>query len=461
VVSAINTASAAKDSLMPRMFWKLFLALWLSIMAFAVVVSWINETVIIRNAIESSEGGFRENLDRFNDRLARDLKEGGERRAKRTLQGLPRNLRNHIYVFDARGSELLGRERVFNKQKQGRINIGTRKLRDPEGSVYTLVSTGRRPPRALLAPGPQGVWLRLGVAAVVSALVSLLLARYLAGPLGYLSRASHRLATGDLSVRVGAPLNQRKDEFGQLALDMDEMAARLQVSQQANQRLLRDVSHELRSPLARLRVALEIARNKDQSLVVDELNRIELESERLENLVDEVLSLLRESSAPQELRVLRFDLAELLEDLVQTVNYEISDGRQEIELQMQEPLMLEADRELLWRVFENLLRNALIHSGDEGAIRISASQKSAREIQVIVQDSGPGIAQAHIKRIFEPFYRVDEARNRGSGGHGLGLAIAASAVRRHGGRISASNRKGGGLEVLVALPQTHDQNSGV
>jgi two-component system sensor histidine kinase CpxA len=143
------------------------------------------------------------------------------------------------------------------------------------------------------------------------------------------------------------------------------------------------------------------------------------------------------------------------------VNYEISDGRQEIELQMQEPLMLEADRELLWRVFENLLRNALIHSGDEGAIRISASQKSAREIQVIVQDSGPGIAQAHIKRIFEPFYRVDEARNRGSGGHGLGLAIAASAVRRHGGRISASNRKGGGLEVLVALPQTQDQNSGV
>jgi two-component system sensor histidine kinase CpxA len=446
---------------MPRMFWKLFLALWLSIMAFAVVVSWINETVIIRNAIESSEGGFRENLDRLSDRLEGDLKEGGERRAKRTLQGLPRNLRNHVYIFDARGSELLGRERVFNKQKQGRINIGTRELRGPEGRVYTLVSAGRRPPRALLAPGPQGVWLRLAVAAVVSALVSLLLARYLAGPLGYLSRASRRLATGDLSVRVGAPLNQRKDEFGQLALDMDEMAARLQVSQQANQRLLRDVSHELRSPLARLRVALEIARNKDQSLVVDELNRIELESERLENLVDEVLSLLRESSAPQELRVLRFDLAELLEDLVQTVNYEISDGRQEIGLQMQEPLMLEADRELLWRVFENLLRNALIHSGDEGAIRISASQKSAREIQVIVQDSGPGIAQAHIKRIFEPFYRVDEARNRGSGGHGLGLAIAASAVRRHGGRISASNREGGGLEVLVALPQTQDQNSGV
>jgi two-component system sensor histidine kinase CpxA len=200
---------------------------------------------------------------------------------------------------------------------------------------------------------------------------------------------------------------------------MDEMAGRLQVAQQATQRLLRDVSHELRSPLARSRVALEIARNKDQGLVVDELNRIELESERLEKLVDEVLSLLRESSGPQELKLLHFDLAELLQDLVETVNYEIADGRQQIGLQLQPPLLLDADRELLWRVFENLLRNALVHAGDGGDIEV---------------------------------YRVDEARNRKSGGHGLGLAIAASAVRRHGGRISASNRQGGGLEVLVVLP---------
>jgi len=260
------------------------------------------------------------------------------------------------------------------------------------------------------------------------------------------------LATGDLTARVGAPLDQRKDEFGQLALDMDEMAGRLQVSQQANRRLLRDVSHELRSPLARLRVALEIARNKDQNMVVVELNRIELESERLEKLIDEVLSLLRESSGSQELNTGNFDLADMLQDLVETVNYEIGEGREQIGLQLQAPLLLDADRELLWRVFENLLRNALIHSGDAGGIGISAEQVPGKEIQVLVTDSGPGIGEAHIKRIFEPFYRVDEARNRSSGGHGLGLAIAASAVRRHGGRISASNRQGGGLEVRVVLP---------
>jgi len=177
-----------------------------------------------------------------------------------------------------------------------------------------------------------------------------------------------------------------------------------------------------------------------------------LESERLENLVDEVLSLLRESSGPQALKMSRFDLSELLQDLVETVNYEISENQQPIGLQTQSPLLLNADRELLWRVFENLLRNALIHSGDAGAIEVSAKQVSDKEIQVSVLDSGPGITEEHINRIFEPFYRVDEARNRSSGGHGLGLAIAASAVRRHDGSISASNRQGGGLEMRVVLP---------
>lgn len=441
------------------MFWKLFFALWLSIMAFAVVVSWINQTVIMRNAIEEPAEAFKVNLNRFKAKLERDLQEGGERRLKRTLRSLPRGMRNHIFVLDVRGREILGRERMLKKQKQGRVKVASKKLQDANGQVYTLLSAGRPLPRALLAPGPQGVGMRLGVAAVISALVSLWLARYLAAPLGQLSRASRQLATGDLTVRVGAALDQRNDEFGQLALDMDEMARRLQESQQANQRLLRDVSHELRSPLARLRVVLEIARNKDKNLVVDELNRIELESGRLEKLVDEVLSLLRESSGPQEPKKHHFDLAELLQDLVETVNYEISDGREQIGLQLKPPLLLEADRELLWRAFENLLRNALIHSGDAGGIRLIANQISDKEIQVRVLDSGPGIADSHINRIFEPFYRVDEARNRDSGGHGLGLAIAASAIRRHGGRISASNRQCGGLEVLVVLPLKKVQGS--
>jgi len=442
---------------MPRLFWKLFFALWLSIMAFAVVVSWINQTVILQYAVEEPGRGFEVNLKRFKARLAQEMGEGGEQQVKRTLRSLQRGMRNHIFIVDADGNELLGREDTLKKLRRGRVKVSRKQLEDADGQSYTLISTGRRPPGMLLAPGPRGVEMRLAVAAVISALVSFLLARYLAAPLGQLSRASRQLATGDLSVRVGAPLDQRKDEFGQLALDMDEMASRLQVSQQANRRLLRDVSHELRSPLARLRVALEIARNKDQNQVIEELNRIELESERLEKLVDEVLSLLRESSVSQELKLQNFDLAELLQDLVETVNYESRDDGHQVDLQTQSPLLLNADRDLLWRVFENLLRNALIHGGENGVIELSAATSSEHEIVVCVKDSGPGIAAQYLVRIFEPFYRVDEARTRKSAGqssgHGLGLAIAASAVRRHGGRITASNRKSGGLEVRVTLPK--------
>lgn len=438
---------------MPRLFWKIFFALWLSIMAFAVVVSWINQVIIVQNTVEEPAVAFKNNLQRFTARLARDLQEGGERKVKRTLMGMPAGMHRHVFVLNAQGKELLGRDRMLAKQKQTHTKIATTEVKDARGQVYTLVNTGRRPPRTLLAPGPAGVGLRLGVAALISALVSLLLARYLAAPLGHLSRASRQLATGDLSVRVGVPLDRRHDEFGQLARDMDEMAARLQRLQQANQRLLRDVSHELRSPLARLRVALEIARNKDRSLVADELDRIELESERLEKLIDEVLSLLRESSETQEMKLSRFDLADMLHDLVETVNYEISHGCEPIALRAQAPLLLEADRELLWRVFENLLRNALIHSGDTGGIQVIARELDGKQLEVCVLDSGVGIEEAKLNRIFEPFFRVDEARNRESGGHGLGLAIAASAVRRHDGRITASNRQEGGLQVRVVIPR--------
>jgi len=441
---------------MPRLFWKLFFTLWLSIMAFAAVVSWINQTVVLQHAVDSPRQGFEVNLDRFKSRLSREMQVDGEQAVKQTLRDLPRGIRDHIFVLDADGRELLGREHVLNKMRQGRVRVSSKSMQGSDGRAYTLISAGRLPPRALLAPGPRGVEKRLLVAAVVSAFFSFLLARYLAAPLGQLSRASRKLATGDLTVRVGTPLNQRKDEFGQLAMDMDEMAERLQVSQQANRRLLRDVSHELRSPLARLRVALEIARNKDSNHVVEELNRIELESERLEKLVDEVLSLLRESTAAQALKLQKFDLAELLQDLVDNVNYELGEAGGHVGLHAQSPLSLEADRDLLWRVFENLLRNALIHGGADGAIEVSAVTLPGDEIAISIKDSGPGIAEHHLEHIFEPFYRVDESRVRKtagrSAGHGLGLAIAASAVRRHGGRITAVNRGSGGLEMRIVLP---------
>ncbi len=440
----------------PRLFWKLFFALWLSIMAFAALVSWINQSVILNQGIELVTGGDDVNVERLKNRLTQDLQAGDEAKIRQSLRSLPRALRNHIFVLSNDGHELLRREHMLERLHRGPVRVTGQAISSANGKTYTLISMPRHSPRALLEPGPRGIGLRLGVAALISALVSFLLARYLAAPLGQLSRISRQLATGDLSVRVGAALDQRRDEFGQLALDLDEMAQRLQTSQQANQRLLRDVSHELRSPLARLRVALEIARNKDQNAVTEELDRIELEGGRLEVLIDEVLGLLRESDDVQKLRVEEFDLAEMLQDLVITVNYETAGGQEPVALEAVTALPFSGDRELLWRAFENLLRNALLHAGEGGPIHVRAELACNDEIQVEVRDSGPGIPAKHLARIFEPFYRVDQARSRrgdrGTGGHGLGLAIAASAVRRNGGRIRAVNRKSGGLSVQVILP---------
>jgi len=438
---------------MPRLFWKLFFALWLSIMGFAVIMAWVNNSLARPSIPEEPAARFSRDIDMLDKRLSTALQNQGPQAARRILRGLPRQMRNHIYLFDENGKELMGRDQMAERLRSRNIQKTRRELVDGQNRAYQLIVL-RRPPRgALLEPGMRGIALRLLIAAFISALLSFMIARYLAAPLIRLGAASRRLAAGDMSTRIGPPLAERKDEFGALAADFDEMATRLQDLQRANHRLLRDVSHELRSPLARLRVALEIARNRDSEPVAGELDRIELESERLEMLVDEVLALLRETSETSPLRREKFDLVELLADLQDVVKYEVAEDAPGIQLNTGEPLLINADRELLWRAFENLVRNALIHTDDGTGVDVAARlAKNKSRIEVYVRDTGPGIPTQQLEKIFQPFYRVQEARDRNSGGHGLGLAIAEAAIKRHGGTIKAQNRETGGLEIQVSLP---------
>jgi two-component system sensor histidine kinase CpxA len=333
--------------------------------------------------------------------------------------------------------------------------MDTTQFEDGTGATYTLYTVNRTPPSTILAPGPQGTALRLAAAAAISALISFFLARSLATPLEALRDASRKIAAGDLATRVGRNMPPRQDEIGQLAADFDAMAARLEAMQIANRRLLQDVSHELRSPLARLSVALEIARKKGAAHIASEIDRIGLESERLETLVNDVLGLLRESSEATSRRDEDIDLNHLLTDLVDVVNYEAAEGKPGISWTPAGHCVLHGDRELLWRAVENLLRNALRHTDPERGVLLTlepARRKS--NLLITVRDFGGGVPEAELEKIFEPFYRVQESRDRGSGGHGLGLSIAANAVRRHGGTIQASNAPDGGLVVQISLPVT-------
>jgi len=436
-----------------NLFWKLFLTTWLSIVGFSATIGWLNDKLAREQWAEEPANTFARGLFRIGERLKVSLIEGGTTAAKEELFAIPRYSRSYIYVVDNEDREILQRDGELATLRNRHRRMEANEVTDPKGRHFTIYLVDRIPPTTILAPGPEGTALRILAAALISALVSFFLARSLTAPLESLRLATRKIAAGDLDTRVGQMFPQRHDEFSQLATDFDLMAERLQTMQQANRRLLRDVSHELRSPLARLTVALELARKKGADNIRSELDRIELEGERLESLVNDVLGLLRETSEYSPKQDENLDLSELLTELVQVVNYEVPQGKPGIVWQPQPPLTYQGDRELLWRTMENLLRNALRHTDPEQGVELSLQADSGeRKIHIVVRDHGSGVPEEDLQKIFEPFYRVQEARDRSSGGHGIGLAIAAAAVGRHGGQIQASNAPGGGLSVRVSLP---------
>ena len=425
--------------------------MWLSIVGFSATIGWLNDKLAREQWAEEPANTFTRGMFRINQRAMRAIEMDDRKGLRDELLGIPRMSRSHIYVLDFDNHEVLGRDEALQQLKDRRTVMEIRTHEDSQGRSYTVYTVKRAPPSTILAPGPAGTALRLAAAAILSAMISFFLARSLSVPLEQLSAASRRIAAGDLNTRVGHSLPERKDEIGRLATDFDAMASRLQAMQQANQRLLQDVSHELRSPLARLTVALEIARKKGAPNVESELDRIELESERLGALVDDVLGLLRESSETVPKVNEAFDLNVLLNDLVDVVNYEVPEGKPGITWKPVQPFPYRGDRELLWRAMENLLRNALRHTDPDNGVILNL-ERERKQVHLSVRDFGPGLPEGELQKIFEPFYRVQESRDRGSGGHGLGLSIAANAVRRHGGRIAARNANDGGLIVQVSLP---------
>ena len=318
-----------------------------------------------------------------------------------------------------------------------------------------------------------GVPLRLlAIALGVSAAVCYVLARYLASPVDRLRLATRQLAAGDLSVRVLPALKGRKDDLGLLAADLDAMAERLRVLLEAKQQLLRDVSHELRSPLARLQVALSLA-SREKSSVERHLGRIAREAQRLEQLIGRTLKLARLERPAQHIDPSPMDVGAMLRTIAADVAIEaeargclvqvLADAEHDAEL------AVSADPELLRSAFENVIRNAVRYSPTRATVVISARRRLRDDrpqeemIEVIVRDHGPGVPDKDLGLIFEPFYRVDAARGHGGegreGGEGLGLAIASRAIALHGGQIVARNAEGGGLSVLITLPRLRGAHS--
>lgn len=283
---------------------------------------------------------------------------------------------------------------------------------------------------------------------LVTLLCSALLARYFSRPIRNLRSAFHAVAKGNLQTRVGSAMGKRRDELSDLGRDFDRMAERLQTLVDSQRHLLHDVSHELRSPLARLQAAIGLIRQKPEKFDAL-LDRLELESARIDHLVGELLTISRlESGVMGELRD-EVNMQELLEDIVADARFEGELKNHSVEFLGSAGVVVQGKAELLGRAIENVVRNALKHTPSDMAITIRA-EHSATELKLSVLDLGPGVPEADLGKIFEPFYRSNAGD--GTDGHGLGLALALRVVRAHGGSITASNRNSGGLCVSMTFP---------
>jgi two-component system, OmpR family, sensor kinase len=368
-----------------------------------------------------------------------------------------------IYVIDDAGNDLLGRKvPEFLQARVGRRPFPQQGGRRPERDdrlLSRLVSASNESFQLSLSSmrrpyGPFGPTGQLFIAGVLtlllSAAVCYLLARYLSAPIQALRSATHRIAAGDLDVRVAGVVGKRRDELAHLAIDFDAMSVRLRALLESHQTLLRDVSHELRSPLARMQIALGLARRPAANLQ-QELDRIEKEAQRLDDLIGEILSLCRLDDPARKMQLEDVNLQELLEQLSDNARVEAEPRKIEVSLNCASDVQLRGDRELLYRALENVLRNAVRFSPERGQVSVSATA-TQDTIQISISDQGPGVPAESLQRIFEPFYRVAEARDRDSGGNGVGLAIAARVVKLHSGTVSANNLPDGGLQVVIRLP---------
>jgi two-component system sensor histidine kinase CpxA len=274
-----------------------------------------------------------------------------------------------------------------------------------------------------------------------------LLAYHLTKPLRALEKTVARFGQGDFSARVRST---RSDEVGQLAHEFDDMAARIETLLDAERRLLLDISHELRSPLARLGVAVELARSGEDR--EQALNRIQKESDRLNELVGQLLQVTRAEGDPSLLRQVPVQMDDLVAELVHDTEIEADARGSKLRLEMGAPVTVTGDPELLRRAVENVIRNAIRYAPPDTTVEVTLGRDNGACV-VSVRDYGPGVPEESLSRIFDPFYRVETDRNRKAGGVGLGLSIARRAVVLHRGELKARNMHPG-LMVELKLPAT-------
>jgi two-component system sensor histidine kinase CpxA len=377
---------------------------------------------------------------------------GGRPELQAFLETLDRSYDAQAMLADESGRDLLTGQDRSNLVRRARLGA-------PKFTLYRFIPVGVATlarassdgrywfflivPRSSLAPAiltPEHLFF---MAAAV--LLCYWLALHLTSPVRALQKAVERFGSGDFTARVNS---SRRDELGQLASTFDRMAGRIETLLTAERRLLLDISHELRSPLARLGVAVELARTGENREAA--LNRIQKESDRLNALLSLLLQVTRAEGDPRSLRHEEVRLDELVQQLVDDSSIEASARGCQLEYHQGGPVTVEGDPELLRRAMENVIRNAIRYAPPATAVEVSLGRRNGTAV-VDVRDHGPGVPEDALPRLFDAFYRVEKSRDSSSGGIGLGLSIARRAIELHRGGIRARNAQPG-LEVEMELP---------
>lgn len=297
-------------------------------------------------------------------------------------------------------------------------------------------------------PRPPPPVLPIIVALLASLAASALLAWYFAKPVRHLRWAFGAVADGKLDIRVQPLMEGRRDEIADLGRDFDQMTQKLRQVIESQRRLLHDVSHELRSPLARLQAAVGLAR-QDPARMAATLDRIERETARLDKLVGELLTIARLDAGTGREAKTRLDAIELIAGIADDARFEAQANGRDLTLSAEGEFVIDGQPEALHRAFENVLRNAIKFTPPGTTVEVRADRPAANQLRLSICDQGPGVLPSELEAIFEPFHRGAGAA---SDGFGLGLAIARRAVEAHGGKIRAVNRASGGLCIEITLP---------
>lgn len=458
-----------------KLFIKIFLWFLAAVAASNAVIYFVTRTFQTEPLVSRFQRSTRNQMTIYSGTATQIAQAEGEQGLQIYLNRLQGEMSRKVNLVssDGRlyfgaGNEITDPSEIVNRALQsGQVetdftsderSLGAAPVVLPDGRQLALVLQWDRGSPPSLFWGSGLAYLRLGGVLVTGIVLCWLLALYLTSPIRKLREATNKLAEGDLSTRVAQKVGRRRDEIADLARDFDTMAERIESLVSSQQRLSRDISHELRSPLARMNVALEIAKQKSNGDTSTVFQRIESESQRLNDMISRLLTLSKLESGSKDFDRRELNLKSLVEQVASDADFEATANDKSVKVVRADDCRVVGSESLIQSAVENVLRNAVRYTAEGTSVDVSVVRANGNAT-VRITDHGQGVPEEELKNLFKPFYRVGEARDRGSGGTGLGLAIAEQAIVAHDGSITARN-EGDGLTVDIVLKCARSSENG-